>query len=394
MDNSTPLRLRLDKLLSPWEVAFLAALVCLAWQAATVHFNYNGNWTALYCIGAVRQQPPEIGDGIFVFPNSRGYDGQAYRIVAHDPWIQRGFTKYMDAPQFRYRRILVPGLAWILAGGRSASIDGMYVAVLLGFVLLGTAWTALLAVEHGLPAWAGLGFLLVPAIPVSIDRLTVDIALVALLAGAVYYCRRGNLALLWLMLAAGVLCRETGIFLVGAATACYGLRREWVRAVIVATSALPSLAWYSFVYARTPYVAEGMMTWIPLQGVFFWLVHPQNYPPRIPLRPLIIGLDYVSLASIFVALILFLKFRPGFRSFPDLAAWLCLIPVLFVTRKDIWMEPYSYGRSMAPFWALVGYQALTRRTLLPLLPMVMMDLRIAAQCAPQVLGIGKGLLGP
>jgi len=46
----------------------------------TVHFSYGGNWTALYCTGALFKPPPDElrPEHIYIFANSNGYDGQVY----------------------------------------------------------------------------------------------------------------------------------------------------------------------------------------------------------------------------------------------------------------------------------------------------------------------------
>ncbi|HEV8146815.1 MAG TPA: hypothetical protein VGP79_10555 [Bryobacteraceae bacterium] len=93
----------------------VAALV-LTWQALTVRYSYGGNWSGLFCTGSRMPFPSELAhENIYVFPNSSGYDGQAYHYVAHDPWFQRGLANYIDAPRLRTRRILVPALAWLVA---------------------------------------------------------------------------------------------------------------------------------------------------------------------------------------------------------------------------------------------------------------------------------------
>src|SRR5579863_5194379 len=82
----------------------MAGLVCAAlvfcWQWLTVHSNYQGSWTALFCTGAELHQPPELaGEHIYLFADSQGYDGQMYHFVAHDPFFVRGFDAYLDAPR-------------------------------------------------------------------------------------------------------------------------------------------------------------------------------------------------------------------------------------------------------------------------------------------------------
>ena len=137
-----------------------------------------------------------------------------YHYIAHDPWITRGAVTAMDDPALRYRRILVPALAWALALGRDSAIHAAYFAVILGFVFLGVYWLARAMLIQGRhPAW-GLMFVLMPAALVSMDRMTVDVALAALTVGFVLYSSdEGPRWKLLLILACAALARETGLLL-------------------------------------------------------------------------------------------------------------------------------------------------------------------------------------
>ena len=145
--------------------ALICACIGFAWQFLTVHYNYGGNWTALYISGSQFRLPPDlVSENVYVFPNSSGYDGQMYHYIAHDPFMQRGYAPFMDNARFRYRRILLPALAFILAGGRQPAIDGAYIAANLLFLFLGAWWLGrFLAISGRSPAWAIL-FVLAPAV--------------------------------------------------------------------------------------------------------------------------------------------------------------------------------------------------------------------------------------
>src|SRR4029077_6363110 len=96
-----------------------------------------------------------------------------YHLIAHDPWMTRGAVTAMDDPALRYRRILVPALAWSFALGRDSWIHATYLAVILGFAFLGVYWLSRAMLIQGRhPAW-GLIFLLMPGTLVSMDRMTV-----------------------------------------------------------------------------------------------------------------------------------------------------------------------------------------------------------------------------
>ena len=106
-------------------MAVLCVLAVFAWQALAVHYNYGGNWTGLYCIGSRFAQAPGLTERLWLFPDAYGYDGQFYHLIAHDPWQKRGFDRFVDNPRMRFRRILLPGLAHLSAGGRDRYVDAV-----------------------------------------------------------------------------------------------------------------------------------------------------------------------------------------------------------------------------------------------------------------------------
>ena len=81
--------------------------------------------TGLRCSAPVPslQIPPALApENIYRFPNSDGYDGQAYHLVAHDPLALHGILTATADASLRYRRILLPALAYLVAlGARTGS---------------------------------------------------------------------------------------------------------------------------------------------------------------------------------------------------------------------------------------------------------------------------------
>ena len=151
-----------------------------------------------------------------MFPNSTGYDGQLYHYVAHDPFLRTGLRKFVDDPRLRYRRILIPALAFILALGQQSRIDPAYEIVFLMAVGLGVYWSCRFVEDRGLNAAWGLCFLFIPAIPVAMDRLVIDAALAAFTIGILCYADGPQWKLV-LVLACAALTRETGFLLIAAA---------------------------------------------------------------------------------------------------------------------------------------------------------------------------------
>jgi hypothetical protein len=166
--------------------AVFAALTVLAvwtWMALDVQFNFRGQWSALFLSGAYSPPPPSLASSTYEFQHSYGYDGQYYRYVAHDPLFRKGIARYVDGPNVRYERILIPGLAAILSFGQDRFTDAAYIAVVLGFIYLGALWLGQFAVVNGShPAWACV-FGLLPATLITTQRMTVDVALTALCMG-------------------------------------------------------------------------------------------------------------------------------------------------------------------------------------------------------------------
>jgi hypothetical protein len=351
----------------------IAVLLVAAWQWSTVHANYGGNWTALYCTGALLPHPPLVeAEHIYVFPNSTGYDGQLYHYVAHDPLLRHGMQAYVDDARLRYRRILVPLLAYALALGHSKWIDPAYEFVFLLSVALGVYWSCRVA-----KAW-GLLFLLIPAVPIMVDRLVVDGALAALTAGFICY-RDGPRWKLLLILVCAALTRETGFLLIAAAFL-------WRPALLTAATALPALSWYGYVASQTPHTSYAF-SWIPLSGIAHVLVHPWQYPTGTPFPEVLVAADYLAVAGALLAMGLAFYLVRTVRDPVTLAAALFAALGLIVQRPDLWENVYDIGRLQSPLLlCLAAIAALERQPWL-LLPLAMILPRLAMQFAPQVLGV-------
>ena len=238
----------------PLAAALLCSVLGLSWQLLTVHFNYGGNLTALFCHGSQYPLPPGLAaEHIYVFPNSGGYDGQSYHYMAHDPLDRTDIGRAVPDPSLRYPRILLPAMAHLLAFGRPEWID-------VSFLLLQ-------------PAVSGIGRLLAGAIAGAHRRASVVRRSVLRGPGGDYFAGphgggsgadvagaglRGVSRVgigpwkLYLILAAAALCRETGFLLFGA----YAIRLLWLRRyrqiAIFATAILPAVLWTMWVRSAIP----------------------------------------------------------------------------------------------------------------------------------------------
>jgi hypothetical protein len=381
--------------------AVLALVLLLLWQFLTVHYNRGGNWNALFLTGDSYAIPPDLAPTTYKFPG-HGFDGEMYRYVAHDLFMRRGYVKYMDGPAQRYHRILVPALAFLLVAGNAAWIDASYIAVIAIFVLLGAYWFSRWASSVGRhPAWA-LAFLLIPATLISMDRMTVDVALAAFTIACAFYWRTGAWTQLFIVLVLACLVRETGVFLVGGCCLAELFSRRLLRAAIWGTTALPALVWYLFIGHVFPETTThlGMPEWFASDigaGIF----HNLLIPPHYPLAPLLDAIarsgDVMSLAAVLLAsvlAILFLRAHP--RNPSAIAAAMFLILVFAITRTNYWNDVNGYARVLSPLLILVGLVSLAGESGLPwwtgLIPAIAVDLRLSMEFASAAGGIVRGLL--
>jgi len=378
-------------------LCFVAALIG---QIALVYCCYDGNWTALFMTGGINEQPPQLaGENIYIFEGSAGYDGQFYHYVAHDPFRRNGIAEYVDVPGVRYQRILVPLCAWLLAGGSDERIDVAYYAVVLLFVFLGGFWSSRFAVSHGRHPFWGLVFLLVPSVLISLERLTVDVALAAFTAGFAVYATRGPVWKVCLILAAAVFTRETGLFLVGGYALSSLIGKQWVRVVVSAAASLPGLYWIRKMSA-TPFNmarrlinkggASGMSTrYLGLLHRIFDPIAPNmtNLSPAV--RVLVLITDEIAWTGMALASVL--GIRMAIRKRPDpldlTAATTGFVALFVVGAAGFFYHPVAYTRSFTPLFVILGLRGANSRRNWFLLPLLMNDLRLVVEWGPRLLTI-------
>lgn len=370
-------------------------------QSAMIYGNFGGNWSALYLTGAQRQPPPVQGENLYVFAGSKGYDGQFYHYIAHDPLMRRGTVDFIDAPRLRYVRILMPGLAFLLGWGRDAWIDAAFFTVNLLALALTGWFLARIAVLGGLNRWWGLAIFAVPGVWISLDRIIVDVLLAPLTAAFVLavLCRPmwGTIT----VLALAGLARETGLALWGAYGLYLLLTRQIRKALLVAGAVAPLAAWWVFVVAGTPpYQTEIVQNLAPpSHGAVLYSAMLQRFLEPAPYRQLsphiadaARTLDYIALTGALLAtLCAFYWFGGRWRDPLRLTAVvLGLIPWVMGGMMG-WHEPFGYPRSLTMLFVLLLYAAMETRRWWYALPMLLVLPRIAMQLAPHLPGV-RGLM--
>lgn len=346
----------------PWLWAVVAVVLVLGWQAATVHVNYAHNWTGLFRVGHAARLPDRLAQRTFRNPSPAGYDGQFYRLIAHDPLLLGRTAKYLDSPLARSRRILVPGLAWIVALGRDELVDGAYVLVVAAFMFGGVFWLSSLAVAEGRHAALGLLFLIVPATAAAVDSMTVDVALASLTACFAWQVKTGRERGIWVTLAAACLVRETGLLLVAAAVVAAAFQRNFRTAVLLATAAVPVFCWYGYLMAALPARAVTARAMIPRWvvpkrhlGILERALDPPRYPTLSPAyQTLAQSFDRLALGATMGAIILgILRLRRTRPASMKAAMAMHLLFLLTMTGKYFWNTPYGYARPLSPLFVLL-----------------------------------------
>lgn len=235
------LRARLPQ--TPIGVASLA-LALLASFAAARFAGGGSDWTRFAVAGTEHTRPERTPVPVQVVPG-KGYDGQFYLRFAFDPFdgARDAHGIRLDGPAYRRQRVLLPGLAWLVAGGSPARAAPALVLVnLLALGALTGCMAGLCARSGVAPAWALLAGL-APGCVMGLGRDLTEPLSGALVAAALLLAlERPRWAPL--ALGAALLAKDTaGVAVAGFALACLA-RPETRRAALGLVPALaPFAAW-------------------------------------------------------------------------------------------------------------------------------------------------------
>jgi hypothetical protein len=352
--------------------ALLVTLAAAAYMAVNVAGNYHGNITGLFYTGPLTPLPSNLATShTFRVKDEKGYDAQYYHVIAHDPLNLQGSLQYVDNPRVRWRRIAIPGLAALFPNP-----DWGYVIVELVFTFLGALW---------LGPWA-LAFLLIPAALVSLDRLTVDLALASLTIGFIDFRRP------WPILLFAPLVRETGLILIAGWCLWNALHNKWRDVLLGALCAIPTLLWYLYVQFHTPPDGVSWLTPYPFSGLIARTLAGDSGPvTTLWLRAAHYSED-LALAGIWLAvgcaLWLLIKRSKGLI---EITAILFVLAFAVIGRYDVWDTAYAAGRTMSPLLILLGLIAVRDRRWLFAAPLFLILPRIALQYEAQLLAAFRNL---
>ena len=364
----------------PWHVALLCTLAAFAWQWLLVTGYFQGHWSGLFLAGSQFPLPPSVQEErTFVWPNSPGYDGQFYHMIAHDPLDLHGTDRFIDAPHVRYSRILLPGLSYVL--GFSRWVDGAYFGLELASVFLGVVFLAALARDAGRSVWWGAAFPILPPVFMSLERGLVDLPLCALTVAALWSAQRNNSRACWLALAASGLVRDMGL-VACAAFALVAVRRGRPKSAAAwALATAPALAWNAYVMLFIPRGTPAPVSLsYPLYAVVQALGHFTEYPFGSTITAVLHVSDRLAVVGILLAFALgaWIGIR-GTNRVTAVALTFAVFGLIAASSPVMeYSDPYSYCRQNGPLLLALLIAAIQSGRWALLLPLALVLPRAAA----------------
>lgn len=330
-------------LLPALAVSLLAAIVLLAQLNA-----HHGDVTYFINVGDKRIAEPEnVPAGLYIFPNSLGYDGVFYYEMALHPWlnvINSGL--WIGNPPYREQRQAYPVIVRMLSLGVTDFVPGVMLAVnFIALVALG--WLGgRFAQARGAHALAGAVFALYPGFLISLTRDTTEIlSAVFILAAILALDSRPWLAAVCLGLA--LFTRETALIAVAALGVVLVARREWRRLWIICLPLILFSAWQGVLWAKwgvLPMISGDRNIGVPLVGVVGFLggLHLGN------------GVEGVWLAQVVFLVAVGVLAAFGLRRAPRwmALAWVGYVVLALVLTRHVWSEDIAYLRTLFEFYLL------------------------------------------
>lgn len=201
---------------APW----VPALIVLFFSIVLVGANIRllGSPLALARLGTQFSQLDPMG--------TEGYDGQFVYYIALDP-CPEVVLPYLDAPAYRYQRILMPLAARLLALRRSDLIPWAMIVINIASLTAGTAAVGALLIGWGVSSWYALVYGLWAGFTLALIVDLPEPLAYGLVVGGVLALERGRRFLAWVLFGLAAFARETTVIFTVAALAAYLAQRDW-----------------------------------------------------------------------------------------------------------------------------------------------------------------------
>lgn len=294
-----------------------------------------------------------------------GYDGQWFFNIAHDPLLRAPDpAAFLDAPAYRYARILYPALAWLIALGQPALIPWALLAVNLLAVLGGTIACVDLLRALGANRWLALGYAFSPPVLIGVTAMLAEPLALALIVAGLALAVRGRHRPAGLALALAVLAREPSV-LVPLGLGLYALAlRDWRRGTAYLAPLAAPVAWHLSIMVRLgslPSSQSPTNFGVPFGGMYYRFGLLVGWHPPLLGEPVPTGnvaaeaaIIATSAAIVVIGLTKILQRRDAF-------AWLLWLQAALAlgTGPLVWADLYSYGRVLGLLYFAFGLAVLT-----------------------------------
>ena len=359
---------------SDWWVWLTVGLTLLGLLGLSIRVLANHQWNPrAFILETPEGVPEDQGWGV-------GYDGRFVYQMAVNPW---GSTEGLDAPNYRYQRIMYPLFVKILSLGQTEAVPWAMLLINLaaaGFAVFFLA--TLLNWRGALPLWSlivpfSLGYL----ITIRMNLLE-PLALAFAFGGWVAY-ERDHKGWAILFFALGGLTKELALTFPAAIVAWEILRKEWrTAAYVLVGSTLPYLIFYLLLLgvfgSSQEALAKSSLYLIPFGGLRF-LTDP---PSRVIVMLWVV---IPALAGALWALIRVWK-NPIAISSRDALLVLMNVALLSVLPQLTWEDPLAILRfGLGTMSALIIMVGNIKPRLLPYLAVLWLPSGILLFLAPGLL---------
>lgn len=206
---------------------------------------------------------------------TEGYDGQFNIYIGRDPRPEV-VAPYLDVPAYRYQRILLPLVGYLLSGGDQARLAWIIPILLLLAHGLGTWAVAELLAGYGVSHWYALVYGLFASFSLSLRLDLAEPLAFALVALALLANTRKQPALSWIFYALALFARELTVIFIIAQLLAELFQRRWRHAIGLALTALLPFGlfqlWLWQVFGQPGIGSGGAMAtgfeWIPYMGLW------------------------------------------------------------------------------------------------------------------------------
>lgn len=345
-------------------VAFTAVALVYLGYAHTVAHGTPGNVGAFIGAGDVYSTVERLPAGTPIQAGT-GYDGQFFFALGQDPFLlEQDTVESLDAPVYRYQRILLPLLGWLVSGGDPSVLQWALPLINLSAVLGSGFMLARFLQTRGLSPWWTVAYMLSFGVffPILND-LGDPLATGLFVAGVIWWLEdRRSPALL--ALAACLFARE--VFILPVAVVCLAeLVRSRGRAWLWAVPILLPIVWslsLTWAFGQSPSGGQGVNSpqILPLAGAIGKIatILQEDVPGAANWELLFVLLSLAFFVHLVWRSVTVGRWALARKHLPSREG---LIPVVglasvalvpFLTAR-LWGYPPSYTRYIAPAAALV-----------------------------------------